>query len=183
MIFSGPARYVLRGMLPVSRRRKTRDYKLIPMDANLTRPKSKTLATWLAVIGGSLGLHRFYLHGLRDPWGWLHVLVTPVGLAGVQRVLAFGQDDPASWWMLPVGGLSIAAAMLAAIVTGLTPDERWDARHNAGARAGTPRSGWAAVIGVILALLLGATVLLSTISFGLQRYFEAQIAEARQISQ
>ena len=33
--------------------------------------KSKTLATWIALIGGSLGLHRFYLHGFRDPWGWL----------------------------------------------------------------------------------------------------------------
>ena len=33
--------------------------------------RSKTLASWIALIGGSLGLHRFYLHGFRDPWGWL----------------------------------------------------------------------------------------------------------------
>lgn len=151
----------------------------------MSRPiRSKTLATWLGVVGGGLGLHRFYLHGLRDPWGWVHLPLTLIGLAGVQRVLAFGQDDSASWWMLPVGGLSIAAGMLAAIVIGLTPDERWDARHHPGAAPGqgTPPSGWPAVIGVIVALLLGATVLLSTISFGLQRYFEAQVAAARQIS-
>ena len=30
--------------------------------------KNKTLATWLAFVGGPLGLHRFYLKGLGD---WL----------------------------------------------------------------------------------------------------------------
>ena len=48
--------------------------------------KSKTLATWVALIGGSLGLHRFYLHGLRDRWGWLFLWPTLVGLYGVQRM-------------------------------------------------------------------------------------------------
>ena len=33
--------------------------------------KSKTLAAWLAFLGGPIGLHRFYLHGLGDKWGWL----------------------------------------------------------------------------------------------------------------
>ena len=37
--------------------------------------KSKTLATWLAFLGGPLGLHRFYLHGARDLLGWLLPLV------------------------------------------------------------------------------------------------------------
>ena len=55
--------------------------------------KSKTLATWIALIGGSLGLHRFYLHGFRDPWGWLFPLPTLVGLYGVQRMRLLGQDD------------------------------------------------------------------------------------------
>ena len=39
------------------------------------------------------------------------------------------------------------------------------------------------MIGVILALLLGATVLMSTIAFSGQRYFEYQVEEARKISQ
>ena len=30
------------------------------------RMKNKTLAAWLAFLGGPLGLHRFYLHGLGD---------------------------------------------------------------------------------------------------------------------
>ena len=142
----------------------------------MTRVKSKTLATWLAVVGGGFGLHRFYLHGLRDLWGWLHVPMTLLGMAGVQRMLAFGIDDHAAPWLLPLGGLSIVAGMFAAILGGLSSDERWNARHNPGAAGhGTPPGGWLAVLGVITALLIGTTVLLSSITFTLQRYFEAQI--------
>ena len=143
--------------------------------------KSKTLATWIALVGGGLGLHRFYLHGLRDPWGWLHPLPTLLGLYGLRRVEAFGQDDRLSWLLIPLLGVTIAAAMLAAIVYGLMPDEKWDARFNP--RGPASRSGWAAVIGVVLALLLGAGVLMATIAFSGQRFFEYQIEEARKISQ
>src|SRR5687768_10499818 len=52
--------------------------------------KSKTLATWIALVGGSLGLHRFYLHGFADRLGWLHPWPTLAGVLGVQRMLAFG---------------------------------------------------------------------------------------------
>lgn len=143
--------------------------------------KSKTLATWIALLGGSLGLHRFYLHGLRDLPGWLHPLPTLLGAYGLRRVEAFGQDDRLSWLLIPLGGFTVAAGMLAAIVYGLTSDEKWDARFNRGGPAS--RSGWAAVIGVIFALLIGAGVLMATIAFSGQRYFEYQIEEARKISQ
>jgi hypothetical protein len=142
--------------------------------------KSKTLATWIALVGGSLGLHRFYLHGLRDPWGWVHPAPTLLGLYGVERVRALGQDDQLAWVLVPLLGLTVAAAMLTAIVYGLTPDEKWDARFNPqGARS---RSGWGAVIGVVLALMLGAGVLMATIAFSGQRFFEYQVEEARKIS-
>jgi len=134
--------------------------------------KSKTLATWIALIGGSLGLHRFYLHGLRDVWGWLYPAPTLLGLVGVQRALEFGQDDRLSWALIPLLGLALAAAMLSAIVYGLTPDDQWNARFNS--RGSAAKSGWAAVIGVVLALLVGAGVLMATIAFSSQRYFEVQ---------
>jgi hypothetical protein len=143
--------------------------------------KSKTLATWIALVGGSLGLHRFYLHGLRDPWGWMPPLPTLLGLYGVRRVQAFGQDDRLSWLLIPLLGLTVAAAMLAAIVYGLTLDEKWNARFNPQGPAS--RSGWAAVIGVVVALLVGAGVLMATIAFSGQRFFEYQIEEAKKISQ
>jgi hypothetical protein len=143
--------------------------------------RSKTAATWIALIGGSFGLHRFYLHGFRDVLGWLHPWPTLVGLYGVQRVQQFGQDDHWSWMLIPVLGLMVAGSMLAAILYGLTDDEKWDLRFNPD---GPPsRSGWGAVIGVIVALMLGAGTLMATIAFSGQRFFEYQIEEARKISQ
>ncbi|MEY2688210.1 MAG: hypothetical protein RL375_2408 [Pseudomonadota bacterium] len=137
--------------------------------------KSKTLTTWLALLGGSIGAHRLYLRGPRgllDIWVWLHCSATLLGLIGLYRVRASGLDDPAAWLLIPFGGLSISAAMLAAIVNGLQGDEVWHQRHNPG-NSHTPGSGWANVIGVGLALLIGAIVLMSTITVSLQHYFEA----------
>ena len=142
--------------------------------------KSKTLATWIALLGGSLGLHRFYLKGGRDALAWLHPVPTLAGLVGVQRVLELGQDDRLAWLLLPLLGLMLAQAALCAIVYGLTPDERWDARHNPGAPVHA--TGWGPVLGVIAALMIGATALMSTIAFSGQRYFEWQVDEARKIS-
>jgi hypothetical protein len=151
------------------------------MNASAGRYKSKTLATWIALIGGSLGLHRFYLHGFRDVWGWLHPLPTLTGVYGLERVQQFGQDDGLSWALLPILGLMVAGSMLTAIVYGLMDDSKWDARFNPQGPAS--RSGWAVVIGVVLALLLGAGVLMATIAFSGQRFFEYQIEEGRKISQ
>jgi hypothetical protein len=146
--------------------------------------KSKTVATWLALLCGPLGLHRFYLHGLGDLPGWLLPVPTAVGLWGLNRLGEFGQDDHLAWVLIPVLGFTVAATMLQAILYGLTPDERWNAQHNAGLppeRA--PRAGWLTVIGIALALLVGAGVLMATIAFSGQRYFEYQIEEARKLSQ
>jgi hypothetical protein len=133
--------------------------------------RSKTLATWLAVVLGVVGVHRFYLHGTRDLWAWAHLPPTLIGGYGVQRMLDLGQDDRLAWALIPLLGLAITAGMLAAIVYGLTPDERWSASH------GTPRrpNGWLAILGVIAALFIGATALIATIAFGSQRYFESQV--------
>ena len=144
--------------------------------------KSKTLATWIAIVAGPLGLHRFYLHGFRDVPGWLHPLPTLIGLYGMNRAQSLGQDDQLAWVLIPFVGCTIAASMLCAIVYGLTSDDKWNARFNAGRT--TSRSGWAAVLGVLLALLVGAGVLMATIAFAAQRYFEYEAeAEAPSVSQ
>lgn len=147
--------------------------------------KSKTLATWVALLGGPLGLHRFYLHGFKDVIGWLYPLPTLLGAYGVQRVQALGQDDHMSWVLLPVLGLIIASTMLQAILIGLTPDEKWHQRFNPdlAGHPEAPASGWGAVIGVALSLLLGGAVLMASIAFSGQRYFEYQIEEAQKLSQ
>jgi hypothetical protein len=142
--------------------------------------KSKTLATWLALLGGSLGLHRFYLHGARDTLAWLHPLPTAAGLWGVDRMLGLGQDDQLAWLLLPLLGLMLAQAALSAIVYGLTSDTRWDERHNPGLPAHA--TAWGPVLGVIAALMVGATALMATIAFSGQRYFEWQVEASRKIS-
>jgi hypothetical protein len=134
------------------------------------------MATWLAVIGGVFGAHRFYLYGWRDLQGWLYPLPTLIGLAGVQRMRAFGQDDHIAWVLIPVLGLSISLAMLTAIVYGLTPDDKWAVRHAQPPQA----TGWAPVLGVIVALLLGASVLMGTVAFSGQRFFEWQLEDTVQ---
>jgi hypothetical protein len=139
------------------------------------RFRSKALATWIAVLGGSLGLHRFYLHGFRDPVGWLFPLPTSLGLYGLHRLRTIGQDDMLSWLLLPLLGLTITVAMFSAIVHGLTSDERWNARFNTGALQ--DRSGWAAVLGVVTALLVGGGVMMATIAFSAQHVFEYQLRD------
>ena len=101
---------------------------------------------------------------------------TLLGLAGVQRMRAFGQDDRVAWLLIPLLGLALSAAMLTAIVYGLTPDDKWAARHNPGQPP--QATGWAPVLGVIVALLVGASVLMGTIAFSGQRFFEWQLEQS-----
>ena len=141
------------------------------------QPRSKMLATWLAILGGSLGLHRFYLHGVRDRWGWLYPLPTLAGAYGAWRMRELGVDDRLGGVLVPLLGATLAAAMLSAIVYGLTDDERWADRHG---RPGAPqRAGWPTIAGVVLAVALGATVTMATIAFAAQQYFESTDARRR----
>ena len=77
--------------------------------------KNKTLASWLAFVGGPLGLHRFYLHGITDMLGWLLPIPTALGIYGIQRVQQLGQDDHTSWMLIPLLGFTIAGCALQAI--------------------------------------------------------------------
>jgi hypothetical protein len=146
----------------------------------MARYRSKALATWLALVAGTIGAHRIYLNGVRDPWAWLHPWPTLLGVWGVLRVRTLGQDDRLSWLLLPVLGLMIAQACAFAIWYGLMADARWDARFNPGRPPRATR--WGPVLGVIAALMVGATALIATIAFGGQRFFEWQIEQAREIS-
>jgi hypothetical protein len=149
--------------------------------------RSKTLATWIAILGGSLGLHHFYLRGWRNAWGWLYPIPTLAGLAGVVRMRNLGVDDHLSWALIPWLGLTISVGMLCAIVIGLTTDAKW-ARLHAGDPGqpvvqatreqdeeapppGMVRTGWGPVLGVVLALMVGGGVLMGTIAFVVERIF------------
>lgn len=134
--------------------------------------RSKTLATWIALIGGAVGLHRFYLHGFRDWLGWLCVLPSVVGFYGVQRMRHLGADDHLAWILIPLLGLTLAIGGLTGIVYGLTPDERWNARFNP--RGPNHQTGWPTILGVMASLIFGGGVLMATLAFSAQRFFEYQ---------
>ena len=147
--------------------------------------KNKTLLVWLTFVGGPLGLHRFYLYGLGDWLGWLLPIPTALGLYGIERVKLLGVDDQWSWVLIPLLGFTIAGCALNAIVYGLMSRELWNARfnpklppeHTAGA------THWLTIGAIVCSLLIGTTVLMASIAFSFQRYFEYQVEEARKISQ
>ncbi|WP_010104734.1 hypothetical protein [Verminephrobacter aporrectodeae] len=147
--------------------------------------KNKTLAAWLAFVGGPVGLHRFYLHGLADLPGWLLPIPTALGIYGVERVQQFGQDDHYSWVLIPLLGLTIAGCALRAILFALMAPDAWNARYNPTAPldAAAGETRWLTVGAIVLSLLVGTSVLMASLAFGFQRYFEYQIEEARKISQ
>jgi hypothetical protein len=147
--------------------------------------KSKTLAAWLALLGGPLGLHRFYLHGFGDRLGWLLPIPTVLGLYGIERVQQFGQDDVLSWLLVPLLGFTFAACCLTAIFYGLMPPEKWNARFNPGApvEAEAGSTHWGTIVAIALSLAIGAGVLMASIAFSFQRYFEYQVEEGRRISE
>jgi len=147
--------------------------------------KNKTVAAWLAFVGGPLGLHRFYLHGKGDLLGWLLPVPTALGLYGLERVQQNGLDDLWSWVLIPLLGFTMAGCALNAIVYGLMTPEKWNARFNPSASkdAAAGRTNWFTIGVISLALLVGTTALMSSLVFSFQRYFEYQIEEARKISQ
>jgi hypothetical protein len=138
------------------------------------------VAAALALVGGGLGLHRFYLYGFKDVWAWAHWPFFGLGAVGMARFMNLGQDDKGAWALLPIFGLVLAAGMLGGIVYGLMDDAKFNARFNAGQPVA--RSGWASILAVIACLLIGTTLTMASIAFGFQKFFEWQIEEARKIS-
>lgn len=147
--------------------------------------KNKTLAAWLTFLGGPLGLHRFYLKGLGDTLGWALPIPTALGLYGVGRVKQFGLDDTWGPALIPLLGFTVAGCALTAIVYGLMTPEKWNAKFNpmAPANSTSGSTGWMTIGAVIVSLFVGTTVLVSSIVYSFQSYFEHQIEEARKISQ
>lgn len=103
----------------------------------MTTPhKNKTFATLLSFVLGGLGLHRFYLYGKKDKWGWFHVILLP---------------------------FSIYAGFIEALVIGLTPDHKWDDLHNADSDQQSD-SGWPLAILLVLTTGIGAIVVIASLA-------------------
>jgi hypothetical protein len=122
------------------------------------RHKNKTLAAFLAVFLGGFGLHRFYLHGMKDFSGWVHFATVPLSLL----LVSFRPEQQLLFTAMPFI-LSALAGILAALVIGLTADEKWDAQHNpdSGRASG---SGWILVILLVLSFGFGAVGFIALIA-------------------
>ena len=146
--------------------------------------KNKTIAAFLALIFGQLGLHRLYLFGLKDHWIWVHPVMASLGWWGVYRARHFGQDDQLAWVLIPLLGFTLAANAFIVLYYGLMSSEKWNAKHNPDHLESTAgNTHWLTIGAVVVALLFGAVTLMSSLAFCFQRYFEYQVEEARKISQ
>lgn len=128
---------------------------------SITRParhKNKTVAALLAFLFGGLGMQRLYLRGPRDPWLWAHLACLPA--AWLVATLAPQADG--FFKLLPIM-LSGLVGFLEALVLGLMPDDKWDARFNAGSGKQSD-SHWPLAIILVAAMMLGAGSLIATIS-------------------
>ena len=142
--------------------------------------KSKTIALWLTLVGGPLGLHRVYLRGRYDALSGVLTAATLIGLYGVYRARGLGVDDQMSWLLIPLLGFTMAGCALNAIVYGLMSTESWNARFNPSApsEASQGETGKLTVVGLAVALFLGTTVLMASLAFSFQRYFEYEVEAA-----
>ena len=120
--------------------------------------KNKTFATFLSLVLGGLGVHRFYLRGSLDRLGLIHVASVPI--AG----LVYGLAPQADWFfkILPLL-VSCIAGFVEALVIGVMSDEKFDAAFNA--RSGrTSESIWVLALLLVATMMVGATVLIATMA-------------------
>ena len=120
--------------------------------------KNKAFTSLLAFLLGAVGAHRFYLRGARDRWGWLH-------LAALPACLVLRQAFPEADWFYQILPLTLSAlgGFLEALVLGLMPDDKWDARYNA-ASSRLSDTGWPLAVVLVATLMLGAGVLIATMA-------------------
>ena len=116
--------------------------------------KNKTFAALLTLLFGGAGLHRFYLHGMRDRWGWLHAaaLLLSGGLLA---------QDPSRALLVNTAPLvlSVLASCIETFVIGLMADEKWDAHYNATSGQQSDTS-WMVAVLMVINLGYGATLMM-----------------------
>lgn len=123
-----------------------------------TSHKNKTFATLLAFLLGGAGLHRFYLRGKNDTWGWLHA----ASIAAVGLVTAAAPEADIYFKLLPLTA-SILIGFLEALVLGLMSDEKWDAAFNAGSGRQS-EARWPLALILVSTLMVGSAGLIATIA-------------------
>jgi hypothetical protein len=120
--------------------------------------KNKTFATFLALVLGSIGVHRFYLRGALDRLGLLHLTCIPI----TGMVWGLARDENVFWHLLPLL-MSAIVAFIEALVLGVMPDKKFDTAFNPDSGKRTD-SSWIIALLLVITMLFGTVILIGTIS-------------------
>jgi hypothetical protein len=123
-----------------------------------TSHKNKTFATFLALLAGGIGAHRFYLRGSLDKIGLMHVASIPV--AGL--VIGLAPEANEFYQLLPVA-LSFLVGYLETLILGVMPDEKFDAAFNP-ASGRKSDSSWVIALLLVGTMVIGSTLAILTLS-------------------
>ncbi len=103
-------------------------------------------------------MHRFYLYGKKDFWGWVHFCTAPLSLL----LMTTSEGQLAMFAAFPFV-LSVLAAFIEALAIGLMSDELWDQRHNPQSPHKSD-SRWPLALLLVLTTGIGATAVIATMA-------------------
>lgn len=144
--------------------------------------KSKLITCSLSTFFPGTGLHWAYLLGFKSKWFYLQLACLVFGYWGWFELAQTEKASLLGWIGVTLGEISILASWLTTIALGLRPDQGFDQQFNPNTQT-TNTSNWLVIICVIIALMLGAFVMMSGLAIIFEQYFMHQIQEARKISQ
>lgn len=120
--------------------------------------KNKSVATFLALVLGGVGAHRFYLRGSLDTLGLLHLASLPIAAL----VVGLAPQADLFYKILPLL-VSYSAAFIEGLVIGLLADDKWDAVFNQGSGKQS-ESTWLLALLLVATMLVGAVVVIGTMA-------------------
>ena len=144
--------------------------------------KSKLVVCLLSLFLPGTGLHWLYLKGKSSPWFYLQLIALLVGVWGWFELAHTEKESLLGWFAVALGHISLLTSWLCTLVYGLRLDERFDAQFNSGSSQKN-HSGWLIIICMIIALMVGAFVLMSGLAIAFEQYFISQVEAAKEISQ
>ncbi|BDW11399.1 hypothetical protein PSHI8_14820 [Polynucleobacter sp. SHI8] len=144
--------------------------------------KSKLVTCLLSLFLPGTGLHWLYLKGKSSPWFYLQLIALLLGVWGWFELAHTEKESLLGWFAVALGHISLLTSWLCTLVYGLRLDERFDAQFNSGSSQKN-HSGWLIIICMIIALMVGAFVLMSGLAIAFEQYFISQVEAAKEISQ
>ena len=116
--------------------------------------KKKNYAILFAISFGFIGLHRFYLYGLKDVWGWSHI-------ASVLISILLKISFPSLTILLTFSPLLLLLffSYFEIFKIGLMTDEKWDSKHNLEYNKKT-LSNWQIPFVLVITLFISVTLFL-----------------------